>query len=141
MVVCKIGWMGEPGVVLYKQHSIVFTGNFNADFKLLTHNRYLVLNGHIVRQIHPSSFKCLFRRLSFYRLFELCCQCDQTLLNWKITILPNDNNTSKWQSPKYSSENFSNFLKLKCTAFVFCGLNCNNHLLTIHKAYLLKDHN
>ena len=40
---------------MYKQHSIEKTGNFNADFKLLTHNRYSVLNGHFVRQIHPSS--------------------------------------------------------------------------------------
>ena len=41
---------------MHKQHSIVKTGNFNTDFKLLTHNRYSVLNGHFVRQIHPSSF-------------------------------------------------------------------------------------
>ena len=41
---------------MYKQNSIVNTGNFNAYFKLLTHNRYSVLNGHFVRQIHLSSF-------------------------------------------------------------------------------------
>ena len=40
---------------MYKQHSIVNTGNFNADFKFLTLNRYSVLNGHFVRQNHPSS--------------------------------------------------------------------------------------
>ena len=54
-------WFGGGGdgttcIYMYKQHSIVITGNFNADFKLLTHNRYSVLNGHFVRQIHPSSF-------------------------------------------------------------------------------------
>ena len=53
-------WLGVGGggttcIYMYKQHSIVNTGNFNADFKLLTHNRYSVLNGHFVRQIHPSS--------------------------------------------------------------------------------------
>ena len=53
-------WLGGGGggttcIYMYKQHSIVITGNFNADFKLLTHNRYSVLNGHFVRQIHPSS--------------------------------------------------------------------------------------
>ena len=36
---------------MYKQHSIVKTGNFNENFKLLTHNRYSVLNGLFVRQI------------------------------------------------------------------------------------------
>ena len=35
--------------------TLVKTGNLNADFKLLTHDRYSVLNGHFVRQIHPSS--------------------------------------------------------------------------------------
>ena len=49
---------------MYKQHSIVITGNFNADFKLLTHNRYSVLNGHFVRQIHPSSLSVAILTLS-----------------------------------------------------------------------------
>ena len=31
--------------------------NVNADFKLLTHNRYSVLNGYFVRQTYPSSLK------------------------------------------------------------------------------------
>ena len=52
---------------MYKQHSIVNIGNFNADFKLLTHNRYSVLNGHFVRQIHPSSFTLglFLKKMSF----------------------------------------------------------------------------
>ena len=46
---------------------ILNTGNFDADFKLLTHNRYLVLNGHFVRQIHPSSFTLglFLKKMSF----------------------------------------------------------------------------
>ena len=54
-----VGWGrgGTTCIYMYKQHSIVITGNFNADFKLLTHNRYSVLNGHFVRQIHPSSLR------------------------------------------------------------------------------------
>ena len=53
-------WFGGGGdgttcVYMYKQHFIVNTGNFNADIKLRSHNRYSVLNGHFVRQIHPSS--------------------------------------------------------------------------------------
>ena len=55
-----VGWerCGTSCIYMYKQHSIVNTGNFNADLKVLTHNRYSVLNGHFVHQIHPSSFKC-----------------------------------------------------------------------------------
>ena len=45
---------------MYKQHSILNTGNFNADFKLLTDNRYSMLNGHFLRQIPPSSFESIF---------------------------------------------------------------------------------
>ena len=55
VVVWKIGWVEEGWYYMYLQHSIIITGNFNAHFKLLTHNRYSVLNGHFVRQIHPSS--------------------------------------------------------------------------------------
>ena len=58
----KTGWGGGGGgtscIYMYKQHSIVNTGNVNADFKLLTHNRYSVLNGRFVRQINPSSLQC-----------------------------------------------------------------------------------
>ena len=44
-------WLGGGGggttyIYMYKQHSIINTSNFNVEFKLLTHNRYLVLNGH-----------------------------------------------------------------------------------------------
>ena len=61
-------WLGEGGgdttyIYMYKQHSIVNTGNVNTDFKLMTHNRYSVLNGHFVRQIHSSS---LFQLVSMY---------------------------------------------------------------------------
>ena len=58
VVVCKTGWQGEGWYYMYKQHSIVNTGNVNA-LKLLTQNRYSVLNGHFVRQIHPSSLALL----------------------------------------------------------------------------------
>ena len=51
VVVCKTGWVGEGWYYMSKQHSIVKTGNFNANFKLLTHNRYSVLNGLFDRQI------------------------------------------------------------------------------------------
>ena len=51
-----VGW-GRGWYYMYKQHSIVKTGNFNADFKLLTRNWYSVLNGHFVCQIHLSSLQ------------------------------------------------------------------------------------
>ena len=41
-------------MVLHVSICISNTGNVNADFKLLTHNRYSVLNGHFAR---PSSLK------------------------------------------------------------------------------------
>ena len=45
VVVAKlVGW-GKGGINIYKQHSIVNTGNANGDFKLMTHNRYSVVNG------------------------------------------------------------------------------------------------
>ena len=58
----KLGGVGggTTCIYMYKQHSIVNTGNVNADFKLLTHNRYSVLNRLIVRQIHPSSLVKFF---------------------------------------------------------------------------------
>ena len=51
------GGGGTTCIYTYKQHSIVNTGNFNADFKLLTHNLYSLLNGQFVHQIHPSSLQ------------------------------------------------------------------------------------
>ena len=60
VVVCKTGWVGE-GVVLHV--STGDTGNVNADFNFMIHNRYSVLNGPFVRQIHPSSLpdkKCIW---------------------------------------------------------------------------------
>ena len=39
-----VGW-GRGGINIYKQYSIVNTGNANGDFKLMTHNRYSVVNG------------------------------------------------------------------------------------------------
>ena len=54
-VVCKmVGWGSGGTIYIYKQQSILNTGNVNVEFKLLTHNQYLVLNGFIVRQIRPS---------------------------------------------------------------------------------------
>ena len=59
VIVCKTSLGGERVVLhvstyMYMRHSIVNTGNVNVDFKLLTHNRYSVLNGHFIRQNHPS---------------------------------------------------------------------------------------
>ena len=59
------GGGGTTCIYMYKQHSIVITGNFNADFELLTHNRYSVLNGHFVRQIHPSSFEVKSQNIKY----------------------------------------------------------------------------
>ena len=57
VLVCKTGWVGE-GVVLFTSKSnnlSLILAMSIADFKLLTHKRYSVFNGLIVRQIHPSS--------------------------------------------------------------------------------------
>lgn len=53
---------------MFKQISMVDTGNVNADFKLLTHNPYSVLNRLIVCQIHPSSLTtfCMQHSLKDY---------------------------------------------------------------------------
>ena len=50
-----VGRGGGGTIYMFKQISMVDTGNVNADFKLLTHNPYSVLNRLIVCQIHPSS--------------------------------------------------------------------------------------
>ena len=58
MLVRKTGWMGE-GVLLFtsKSNNLSLIQVMSiADFKLLSHNRYSVLNGQFVRQIHPSFF-------------------------------------------------------------------------------------
>ena len=82
---------------MYKHHSIVNTGNFNADFKLLTHNRYSVLNGHFVRQIHPSSLYQMRRHFReifvqaffsgyFINLLKLCSAKQISPYAWYISF-------------------------------------------------------
>ena len=73
-------WLGGGGggttyIYMYKQHSIVNTGNFNAEFKLLTHNRYLVLNRHFVRQIHPSSLCNQLPQAQLSNISTFCQWC------------------------------------------------------------------
>ena len=98
MVVCKTGWVGE-GVVLHvstcsTEHSIVNTDNVNAD----SNNRYLVLNGHLIHQIHPSSLveigPVVLEKKNLISIFTKNALC-LVWLNWPNGSEKEDENVKK----------------------------------------------